>query len=151
MTRLPVFSMSERIFHSNVHRAPPRTPILSSKFFLGLHFEVPKGCKWSSGGPSETPWACFGGLGVDVGAPAGLLEASGDHFGALGVASGPSRSAPGTVLGSMFDISKSIWECLLRVLLKPASSSVLVVLGAFLFASFTNFAKWQRSFTLDNA
>ena len=52
------------------------------------------------GGPSETPWAYFGGLGGDVGAPGGFLEALGEHFGALRAASGPLGSAPGTVFGS---------------------------------------------------
>ena len=55
----------------------------------------------------ETPWPCFGGLGADVGAPGDLLEALGEHFGALGVASGLSGSAPGTVfetiLGPFWD------------------------------------------------
>ena len=31
--------------------------------------------RWRPGGPSETPRAYFGGLGSDVGAPGGLLEA----------------------------------------------------------------------------
>ena len=31
--------------------------------------------RWRPGGPSETPRAYFGGLGGDVGAPGGLLEA----------------------------------------------------------------------------
>ena len=85
------------------------------------------------------PWACFGGLGADVGAPGGLLEALGEHFGALGVVSGPRGSAPGIVLGVTFvssarAVDASIWLCV-----------NLVFLGTFLFASFTNFAKWQRS------
>ena len=60
------------------------------------------GPKWRPGGPSETPWAYFGGLGGDVGAPGGFLEALGEHFGALRVASGPLGSAPGTVFGCIF-------------------------------------------------
>ena len=48
----------------------------------------------------ETPWAYFGDLGGDVGAPGGFLEALGEHFGALRAASGPLGSAPGTVLGA---------------------------------------------------
>ena len=59
--------------------------------------------KWRPGDPSETPWAYFGSLGGDVGAPGGFLEALGEHFGALGAASGPLGSAPGTVLGSILD------------------------------------------------
>ena len=56
--------------------------------------------QWRPGGPSETPWAYFGGLGGAVGAPGGFLEALGEHFGALGATSGPLGSAPGTVLGA---------------------------------------------------
>ena len=57
------------------------------------------GPKWRPGGPSETPWAYFGGLGGHVGAPGGFLEALGEHFGALRAASGPLGSTPGTVFG----------------------------------------------------
>ena len=60
--------------------------------------------KWRPGGPSETPWAYFGGLGGDVGAPGGFLEALGEHFGALGATSGPLGSAPGTVFGAFLVI-----------------------------------------------
>ena len=71
--------------------------------------------KWRPGDPSETPWAHFGGLGGDVGAPGGFLEALGEHFGALGATSGPLGSAPGTVLGSFPVIFWMILEYLLRV------------------------------------
>ena len=110
---------------------PPRFLCEGPNAPLGFHFEVPKDSKWSPGDPLETPWACFGGLGADVGAPGGLLEALGEHLGALGVASGPPGSAPGTVLGVIFGpfYCRTIWECLLRVLWKPASSSAFVVLG----------------------
>ena len=47
----------------------------------------------------ETPWAYFGDLGGDVGAPRRKMEALGEHFGALGATSGPLGSAPGTVFG----------------------------------------------------
>ena len=50
----------------------------------------------------ETPWAYFGDLGGDVGAPGGFLEALGEHFGALRAASGPLGSPPGTVVGCIF-------------------------------------------------
>ena len=63
----------------------------------------------------ETPWAYFGGLGGDVGAPGGFLEALGEHFGALGATSGPLGSAPGTVLGAFLVIFWMILEYLLRV------------------------------------
>ena len=73
------------------------------------------GPKWRPGGPSETPWAYFGGLGGDVGAPGGFLEALGEHFGALGAPPGRLGSAPGTVFGCIFDIFWMISEYLLRV------------------------------------
>ena len=58
--------------------------------------------RWRPGGPSETPRAYFEGLGSDVGAPGGLLEALGEHFGALEVSSGLPGSAPETVFGMIF-------------------------------------------------
>ena len=73
------------------------------------------GPKWRPRGPSETPWAYFGGLGGDVGAPGGVLEALGEHFGALGPASGPPGSAPGTVLGAFCVVFGRILEYILRV------------------------------------
>ena len=63
----------------------------------------------------ETPWAYFGDLGGDVGAPGGILEVQGEHFGALGATSGPLGSAPGTVFGCIFGILCVISEYLLRV------------------------------------
>ena len=87
-----------------------------------LHFEVQMApwasilrSQWRPGGPSETPWAYFGGLGGDVGAPGGFMEALGEHFGALRVASGPLGSAPGTVLAAFLVICWMILEYLLRV------------------------------------
>ena len=63
----------------------------------------------------ETPWAYFGDLGGDVGAPGEFLEALGEHFGALGAASGPRGSAPGTVLDAFWVVFGRILEYLLRV------------------------------------
>ena len=81
-----------------------RSPILSSKCHQDLHFEFPKGSTWSPGGPLGTPWACFGGLGVDVGAPGGLLEvprrALWSSRGGLGAPRERSRDRVG-----------SIWRC----------------------------------------
>ena len=57
--------------------------------------------RWRPGGPSETPRAYFGGLGGDVGAPGGFLEALGEHLGVLRAALGPLGSAPGAVLGNI--------------------------------------------------
>ena len=71
--------------------------------------------QWRPGGPLETPWAYFGDLGGDVGAPGGFLEALGEHFGALGATSGPLGSAPGTVFGCIFGHFWMILEYLLRV------------------------------------
>ncbi len=56
--------------------------------------------RWRPGGPLETLRAYVGGLGGDVEAPREFLEALGEHFGALGAASGPPGSAPGTILGA---------------------------------------------------
>ena len=56
----------------------------------------------------------------------------------------------GTILEAFWDDVRALFLSLLRVLWKPASSSVLVVLGTFWFTSFAKFAKWQGSFPLDN-
>ena len=57
----------------------------------------------------------------------------------------------GTMLEAFWDDVRYLFLSLLRVLWKPASSSVLVVLGTFWFTSFAKFAKWQGSFPLDNS
>ena len=51
----------------------------------------------------------------------------------------------GTILDAFRDDVRDLFLSLLRVLWKPASSSVLVVLGTFWFTSFAKFAKWQGS------
>ena len=51
----------------------------------------------------------------------------------------------GTMLEAFGDDVRDLFLSLLRVLWKPASSSVLVVLGTFWFTSFAKFAKWQGS------
>ena len=99
----------------------------------------------------ETPWACFGGLGADVGAPEGFLEALGEHFEAPGWLREPSGMLQGQFVEALLVVCRTIWECLLRVLWKPASSFVLVLLGTFWFTSFAKFAKWQRSFPLESS
>ncbi len=71
--------------------------------------------KLRPGGPSETPWKHFGGLGGDVGAPGGFLEALGEHFAALGAASGPLGSDPGIVFGAFLIVFGMIWGYILRV------------------------------------
>ena len=51
----------------------------------------------------------------------------------------------GTILEAFGDDFSGLFLSLLRVLWKPASSSVLVVLGTFWLTSFAKFAKWQGS------
>ena len=51
----------------------------------------------------------------------------------------------GTILEAFWDDVRDLFLSLLRVLWKPASSSVLVVLGTFWLTSFAKFAKWQGS------
>ena len=51
----------------------------------------------------------------------------------------------GTILEAFWDDIRALFLSLLRVLWKPASSSVLVVLGTFWLTSFAKFAKWQGS------
>ena len=55
----------------------------------------------------------------------------------------------GTILEAFLDDVRDLFLSLLRVLWKPASSSVLVVLGTFWLTSFAKFAQWQGSFPLD--
>ena len=51
----------------------------------------------------------------------------------------------GTISEAFVDDFRARFLSLLRVLWKPASSSVLVVLGTFWLTSFAKFAKWQGS------
>ena len=55
------------------------------------------------------------------------------------------------ILEAFWDDYQALFLSLLRVLWKPASSSVLVVLGTFWLTSFAKFAKLQGSFPLDNS
>ena len=57
----------------------------------------------------------------------------------------------GTILEAFWDDVRDLFLSQLRVLRKPASSSVFVVLGTFWLTSFAKFAKWQGSFPLDNS
>ena len=57
----------------------------------------------------------------------------------------------GTILDAFLYDFRALFLSLLRVLWKPASSSVLVVLGTFWLTSFAKFANWQGSFPLDNS
>ena len=51
----------------------------------------------------------------------------------------------GTIGEAFWADVRDVLLSLLRVLWKPASSSVLVVLGTFWLTSFAKFAKWQGS------
>tara|TARA_B100001769_G_C21803753_1_gene437545 strand:+ start:400 stop:594 length:195 start_codon:yes stop_codon:yes gene_type:complete len=51
----------------------------------------------------------------------------------------------GTILEAFWGDFRDLFLSLLRVLWKPASSSVLVVLGTFWLTSFAKFAKWRGS------
>ena len=53
--------------------------------------------------------------------------------------------------GKKNDDVRALFLFLLRVLWKPASRSVLDVIGTFWLTSFAKFAKWQGSFPLDNS
>ena len=86
---------------------------------------------WRSlGDPSGLLWRPRG----DVGAPGRKMEALEEHFGALGAASGPLGSAPGTVLGAFLVVVGMIWEYLLRVRWLQESISILVVARTFFYA-----------------
>ena len=86
----------------------------------------------------------------DLGAPGTLFGAPRELFGAPRELWG-DFGALGDDFGSILGRCESPFLSLLRVLWKPASSSVLVVLGTFWFTSFAKFAKWQGSFPLDNS
>ena len=57
----------------------------------------------------------------------------------------------GTIWEAFWDDVRDLCLSLLRVLWKPASSSVLVVLGTFWLTSLAKFAKWQGLFPPDNS
>jgi hypothetical protein len=54
------------------------------------------------------------------------------------------------MLDAFWDDDRHLFLSPLRVLWKPASSSVFVVRGTFWLTSFAKFAKWQGSFPFDN-
>ena len=128
----------------------PRTSVLTSKWAPDLHFEVKMVPKWCPEVSLETPWAYFGGLGGDVGAPEGFLEALGEHFGALGAASGPLGSAPGTVLGSIFG---HVWDYFGVYFARAVVARIYLYFGRspfFCFYYFKIFLKWRRSLPIGN-
>ena len=110
---------------------------------------LPKG---SLGDPSDAPWTALSSLRGSVGRSGGSWDAvwsspaaRWSSSGALWVLWGWISELSGTVLEAFWDDVRDLFLSLLRVLWKPASSSVFVVLGPFWFTSFAKFAKWQGS------
>ena len=108
--------------------------------------------KGSLGDPLDAPWTALGSLRGSVGRSGGSWDALWSSSGALWSSSGALwvlrgwiSELSGTIWGACWDDCRSLFRSLLRVLWKPASSSVLVVLGTFWFTSFAKFAKWQGS------
>ena len=81
------------------------------------------------------------------GALGAILEACGELLGSSGAVLGQSLGALGEDFGALGDDDdiRALILSLLRVLWKPASNSVLVVLWTFWLTSFAKFAKWQGS------
>ena len=106
----------------------------------------------SLGDPLDAPWTGLGSLRGSVGRSGGSWDALWRSLGALWSTSGALwvlwgwiSELSGAILGAFLDDFKALFLSLLRVLWKPASSSVLVVLGTFWLTSFAKFAKWQGS------
>ena len=106
--------------------------------------------RWRPGGPSETPRAYSGGLGGDVGAPGGVLEALGEHFGALRATSGSLGSAPGTVLGA---IGFFLYDFVISFA-RMVVASICLYFGCspnlLFFTMFQMLLKWRRSLPIGN-
>ena len=108
--------------------------------------------KGSLGDPLDAPWTALGSLRGSVGRSGGSWDAVWRSSGALWSSSGALWELRGVILELSGMILEAFWGdvralflSLLRVLWKPASSSVLVVLGTFWLTSFAKFAKWQGS------
>ena len=71
--------------------------------------------RWRPGGPSETPRAYFGGLGGDVGAPGGLLEAPRRALWSSRGGLGIPRECSRVCFGSIRVFSEWILEYIVRV------------------------------------
>ena len=97
------------------------------------------------GDPLDAPWTALGTLRGSVGRSGGSWDALWSSSGALWVLWGWISELSGTILEAFWSDVKALFLSLLRVLWKPASSSVLVVLGTFWCTSFAKFAKWQGS------
>ena len=113
--------------------------------------------KGSLGDPLDAPWTALGSSRGSVGRSGGSWDAVWRSSGALWSSSGAPwelwgviLELSGTILEAFWNDFRDLFLSLLRVLWKPASSSVLVVLGTFCLTSFAKFAKWQGSFPLDN-
>jgi hypothetical protein len=98
---------------------------------------LPKGSSWEL---EALCWEIWGLLGRSLDLIGSSLRVLGGYFGALGDG-----------FGSIWADVRDLFLSLLRVLWKPASSSVSVVVGTFRFTSFANFAKCQGSFPLENS
>ena len=112
--------------------------------------KVPR--KGSLGDPLDPPWTALGSLRSSVGRSGGSWDAVWSSSGALWSSSGALwefwgviLELSGTILEAFWNDVRDLFLSLLRVLWKPASSSVLVVLGTFWCTSFAKFAKWQGS------
>ena len=113
--------------------------------------------KGSLGDPLDAPWTALGSLRGSVGRYGGSWDVLWSSSGALWSSSGALwelwgviLELSGTMLDALWDDFRNLFLSLLRVLWRPASSSVLVVLGTFWFTLFAKFAKWQGSFPLEN-
>ena len=114
--------------------------------------------KGSLGDPLDAPWTALGSLRGSIGRSGDSWDAVWSSSGALWSSSGALwefwgviLELSGTILEAFRDDFRDLFLSLLRVLWKPASSSVLVVLGTFWLTSFAKFAKWQGSFPLNNS
>ena len=114
--------------------------------------------KESLGDPLDAPWTALGSLRGSVGRSGGSWDALWRSSGALWSSSGALwelwgliLELSGTILEAFGDDFRALFLSLLRLLWKPASSSVSVVLGTLWFASFAKFANWQGSFPLENS
>ena len=108
---------------------------------------LPKG---SLGNPSDEPWTVLGTLRGSVGRSEVFWDALWRSSGALWSSSRALWELWGMILEvsgteAFWDDVRPLFLSLLRVLWKPASSSVLVVLGTFWLTSFAKFAKWRGS------
>ncbi len=105
----------------------------------------------------DAPWTALGSLRGSVGRSGGSWDALWSSSGALWSSSralwelwGMILELSGTILEAFWDDVRTLFLSLLRVLWKPASSSVLVVLGTFWCTSFAKFAKWRDRSRLVN-